>query len=218
MMPTTTTLIFFSFLLSHSPTHGAVLIPNHPLPLLTEQPDAANLNNNTTTSPPPSPNQLPTCVNTLAHPNWTGPIDPIGCNDAYELIHDRVRENLQTTYTFYSLQAFPQRAHRPPNGWPLPQGSRSGACAITVRMARDFAPASLPMSDGTDFPAAGAEPFQSDTWGAVLAGLDGLYTACVLGERVGWAVVGRGVVVAYWGRESVMDRDYGFRAGVGAVD
>ena len=116
-MPTITTISsVFAFLLCHSHTRGAVLI-NDPL----TQP-GAGLN----TLAPPS-NQLPVCVNIITHPNWTGAIDPIGCNDAYQLIRERVLENLQTPYNFYSLQAFPQRDRRPPHGWLLPEGSSSGA-------------------------------------------------------------------------------------------
>ena len=66
----------------------------------------------------------------MAHNNWTGAIDPIGCNDAYQLIRERVLEDLQTSYNFYSQQAFPQRDPRPPHGWPLPEGSSSGAALL----------------------------------------------------------------------------------------
>ena len=117
----------FAFLLSHCPTRGALLI-NEPL---LAQP-GAGLNS----SVPPS-NQLPACVNSMAHNNWTGAIDPISCNEAYQLIRERVSENLQTSYNFFSQQAFPQRDHRPPNGWPLPQGSSSGATLLSlIRLAR----------------------------------------------------------------------------------
>lgn len=36
----------------------------------------------------------------------------------------------------------------------------------------------------------------------------------MVGGDAGWATAGRDVVVAYWGRESVMDRDYGIGARV----
>ena len=85
-------------------------------------------------------------------------------------------------------------------------------------MARDFGSLSLPITDHTHFPATGSLPFQTDTWQAILATLDSLYTACVLGEDAGWATAGRNIVVAYWGRESVMNRDYGIRARVVGVD
>ena len=85
-------------------------------------------------------------------------------------------------------------------------------------MARDFGSLSLPITDHTYFPATGSLPFQTDTWQSILATLDSLYTACVLGEDAGWATAGRNIVVAYWGRESVMNRDYGIRARVVGVD
>lgn len=159
-MPTTTTLItsVFALLLSLSRTRAALLITD-PL-LLTQQPNAG-LN----TSTPPSSNQLPTCVNSFANPNWTGAIDPIGCNDAYQLLRDRVQENLHTSYTFYSQQAFPTRDQRPPNGWPLPQGASSGTCAVVIRMARDFSSMALPIVGHTSFfPTTGSSPFQTETW------------------------------------------------------
>ena len=117
-MPTIALILsVFALLLSHSHTRGAVLIND---PLLTQP--GAGLN----TSAPPS-NQLPTCVNSIAHPNWTGAFYPFDCNDAYQSIRDQVQENLQTPYNFYSQQAFPRRDQRPQRGWPLPQGSSSGA-------------------------------------------------------------------------------------------
>lgn len=81
-------------------------------------------------------------------------------------------------------------------------------------MARDFGPTSLPINDDTYFPTSGSLPFQSDTWELILATLDSLFTACALGGDAGWATAGRNIVVAYWGRDSVMNRDYGFRARV----
>ncbi|CAF9943800.1 MAG: hypothetical protein ALECFALPRED_001342, partial [Alectoria fallacina] len=85
-------------------------------------------------------------------------------------------------------------------------------CAITIRMARDFGPTSLPITDHTYFLTTGSMPYQTDTWQSILATLDSLYTACVLGGESGWATEGRNIVVAYWGRESVMNDDYGIRA------
>ena len=76
-------------------------------------------------------------------------------------------------------------------------------------MACDFGSMSLPITDHAYFPATGSLPFQTETWQSVLATLDSLYTACVLGGEAGWATAGRNVVVAYWGRGSVMERDYG---------
>ena len=81
-------------------------------------------------------------------------------------------------------------------------------------MARDFGPMSLPINDHTYFPTIGSLPYQTDIWQSILATLDSLYTACALGGESGWATAGRNIVVAYWGRESVMNRDYGIRARV----
>lgn len=72
------------------------------------------------------PNQLPICVNTIENPDWQGTIDAIGCGDAYQLVRSQVQENLHSAYNFFSTQALPSGGERPPNGWPLPQGSSSG--------------------------------------------------------------------------------------------
>ncbi len=77
---------------------------------------------------------------------------------------------------------------------------------------------SLPITDHTYFPTTSSLPSQADTWQSILATLDSLYTACVLGESAGWATAGTNIVVAYWGRESIMNRDYGARVVVGVDD
>ena len=81
-------------------------------------------------------------------------------------------------------------------------------------MARDFGPRSLPTTDHTYFPTTGSAVSQSDTWESILSTLDSLYTACAISGEPGWATVGTNIVVAYWGRQSVMNQDYGIRAGV----
>lgn len=79
-------------------------------------------------------------------------------------------------------------------------------------MARDFGPEALPVEDRY-FPTAGASPVQRDMWSAILKAADELYTACVMdNEQAGWAIVNANIIVAFWGRGSVVNQRYGIRA------
>ena len=70
--------------------------------------------------------ELPNCVNGSQYAEWRGEIDPIGCNNAVELVRARIEDKrrLFLDYVFYSKENPPRRM--PEIGWPLPQGAQNG--------------------------------------------------------------------------------------------
>lgn len=106
----------FAILLHFSSAYGAVLLNNA---MVNTPGGGHNIS-------APTSNSLTSCVDTSSHQDWQGTLDAPGCRDSYQLIRSRVQENLHSAYNFYSIQAFPRGGERPPNGWPLPQGSNSG--------------------------------------------------------------------------------------------
>ena len=77
------------------------------------------------------PSDVTVCVNNAQHPTWRGSasdrFDLENCQIAVDLFLDQVKDNLYTSYDFFSRQVYPSGpAAIGYEAWPLAQGASSG--------------------------------------------------------------------------------------------